>query len=235
MRLVDDFLSEFCAIERYLLELTNSDERKSFSKLLQESKTKNKVVNRYSSELSTFANLRNLLSHERLSGDHVASPSQHVLARIKELKAKIIPQPKLISLCSDNILSFDKKETIQAVLLQMRKKEFSQVPIFSENTLFGVLSSNTISRWLGSDDIDGLFCTSEVTVENVMVHQEFFDNYVVLSRDETYGQAIAKFEEATSNGRALDAILITHSGMPKHKLLGIVTMADIPKIMRELF
>ncbi|AUT87053.1 CBS domain-containing protein [Vibrio parahaemolyticus] len=235
MSLVEDFLSEFCEIEKYLRVLTNSDEHKSFSKMLQESKTKNRVVSRYIGELGTFASLRNLLSHERFSGAHVASPSEQVVERIKELRAKIISQPRLLKLCSVELLTFDKSDTIQKVLLEMRKNDFSQVPILSGGTLFGVLSSNTISRWLGSDAFEGLFCTSEATVEEVMAHQEFSDNYEILPQDQTYGKAVAKFEKATSKGKALDAILITHSGKPEQELLGIVTMADMPKIMSELY
>jgi predicted transcriptional regulator len=235
MDLVEVFLNEFCAIEKYLRILTNSDEHKSFGKILQESKTKNRVVSHYIGELSTFANLRNVLSHERFNGSHVALPSESVVERIQELRAKIISQPKLLSLCSANLLTFDKEDTIQTVLLEMRKHDFSQVPILSEGVLFGVLSSNTISRWLGSDACDGLFCTSEVTVEEVMNHQEFSDNYEVLPQDQTYGKAVAKFEKGTSKGKVLDAILITHSGKPEQKLLGIVTMADMPTIMSVLY
>tara|TARA_R110001592_G_scaffold119014_1_gene321732 strand:- start:2247 stop:2954 length:708 start_codon:yes stop_codon:yes gene_type:complete len=235
MSLVDEFLNEFCEIEKYLRVLTKSNDHKSFSKMLEESKIKNKVINRYLSDLSAFANLRNLLSHERLEGKHIALPAEHVVNRIKELREKITSQPKLFSLYNNAPLVFDKTDTIQTVLLGMRKEDFSQVPIVSHEKLYGVLSSNTISRWLGSDSIDGLFCTSEVTIEEVMAHQEFSDNYVVLAKDETYGKAVAKFEKATVLGKQLDAILVTHSGKPDQKLLGIITMSDMPQIMRELY
>ncbi len=235
VNIVDEFLSEFCEIEKYLRVLTKSEEHKSFSKMLQDSKAKNKVVGRYIGELSAFANLRNLLSHERLRGLHIALPAEHVVKHIKELRIKITSQPKLLSLCATVPLAFDKMDTIQKVLLEMRKNDFSQVPILSEEKLYGVLSSNTISRWLGSDALDGLFCTSEVTIEEVITHQEFSDNYVVLSQDQTYGKAVAKFEKATAQGKALDAILVTHSGKSEQKLLGIVTMADIPRIMSDLY
>lgn len=235
MSLVDKFLNEFCEIEKYLRSLTQNDENKSFHKLLDEAKCKNRVINRYIAELRSFAKLRNLLSHERFGGGHVATPSQQVVDKICELRCKVISQPKLFSLCSDDILSFDQSTSIQQVLLAMRKKDFSQVPISAGNELCGVLSANTISRWLGSDASDGLFCTSEVTIKEVMSHQEYSDNYVVLSKQETYGKAVAKFEKYTAHGKQLDAILVTHTGKPEQKLLGIITMADMPKIMSELY
>jgi len=235
MKLVDDFLNEFCAIEKYIRELTRSNDYKPFNELLNEAKVKNRVIYRYASELASFAKLRNLLSHDRIGGEYVAIPSQHVVDKIHELNIKIISQPKLQALCSKVLLAFDKCTTIQQVLLDMREQDFSQVPITFEGSLYGVLSANTIARWLGSDETDGLFCTSEATIEEVMRHQECVDNYVVLSKDENYGKAVAEFEKATAQGKQLDAILVTHSGRPEQKLLGVITMADIPKIISELY
>ncbi len=129
MNLVEDFLSEFCEIEKYLRVLTNSQEHKPFKKMLEESKTKNRVINRYFSDLSAYSNLRNLLSHERLNGTHIALPAQHIVKHIKELREKITSQPKLFSLCKHSPLVFEKTDTIQTMLLEMKKKDFSQVPI----------------------------------------------------------------------------------------------------------
>lgn len=235
MSLVDKFLNEFCEIEKYLRSLTQSDENKSFHKLLDEAKNKNRVISRYITDLQSFSKLRNLLSHERYSGGHLATPPPQVVENIKELREKIMSQPKLFSLCNDDILSFDQSTSVQQVLLAMRKQDFSQVPISADDKLCGVLSSNTISRWLGSDTSEGLFCTSEVTIKEVMGHQEYSDNYIILSREETLGKAVAKFEKYSVQGKQLDAILVTHTGKPEQKLLGIITMADMPKIMSELY
>ena len=189
MKIVEEFLTEFCAIERYLRELTGHDNETPFSSLLKEAEVKNRVVKRYIAELKSFAYLRNLLSHERYDNTYLANPSESTINGIREIHNKIVSQPKLYSLCRKDVLTFEVSNMIQDVVLAMRKHDFSQVPILNSDEIYGALSTNTIMRWLGSNNSDDIFCTSETTVADVMLHQEYTDNYVILARDDTFGKA----------------------------------------------
>jgi len=60
-------------------------------------------------------------------------------------------------------------------------------------------------------------------------------NYAILARDDTFGKAIAKFDKYASQGKQLDAIFITDSGVKTQKILGIVTLSDIPQIIKTLY
>jgi len=233
--MVEEFLNEFCAIERYLKDLSGQKNDPPFSSVLKDAAKKNKVVNRYLSELKAFAQLRNLLSHERYDNEYLAKPSETIILGIRKIHKKIVAQPLLYSLCRKNILTFEGTNKIQDVVVAMRKYNFSQVPILNQQQIYGVLSANTISRWLGSDQTDDIVCTSETNVNDVMSHQEYTDNYVILSRSDTFGKAIAKFDKYSSQGKQLDAIFITESGLKNQKILGIVTLSDIPKILNDLY
>jgi len=233
--MVGEFLSLFCAIESHLRMLTGHENEIPFSSLLKEAGEKNKVVGRYRSELKSFAQLRNLLSHERYDNTHLANPSESAIKGIREIHNKIVFQPKLDSFCRNRVLTFERSNKIKEVVIAMRKHNFSQVPILYKNEIYGALSTNTIARWLGSNECDDLFDTSDTTVAEVLSHQEYPDNYVVFAKDDTLGKTIAKFDEYVSTGKQLDAIFITNSGVKTQKILGIVTLADIPKIIRSLY
>lgn len=235
LKIVEEFLSEFCAIERHLRELTGRGNEAPFSSLLKEAEEKNRVVKRYLSELKSFAQLRNLLSHERYDDTYLANPSESTIKGIREIHNKIVSQPQLYSLCRKDVLTFEGSNMIQDVVLAMLEHDFSQVPILYNGEIYGALSTNTITRWLGSNKSDDLFCTSETTVTEVMSHQEYADNYVILARDDNFGKAIAKFDKYAFQGKQLDAIFITDSGVKTQKILGIVTLSDIPQIIRALY
>ena len=68
-----------------------------------------------------------------------------------------------------------------------------------------------------------------------MTHLENEDNFVLLPKNEDYGKALAKFDRYSSEGKQLDAILLTESGRRNQSILGIVTLADIPEIINALY
>ena len=65
-------------------------------------------------------------------------------------------------------------------------------------------------------------------------HVEDQDHYCFLSRNASLHAVITKFAEFTTRGKELDAILITDVGKPDQKLLGILTVYDLPGILDTL-
>ncbi len=232
---VDDFLNEFCNLEKYLRGLSKASKSTSFSELVRLTVPKNRVVKQYQSDLKVFAELRNLLSHERYANTHLIAPSEKLIASLKEINKKIANQPKLIHFCKSKPLTFTSSQPIQDAIISMRANDFSQVPIMNHGEIIGVLSSNTISRWLGADSSEDIFSTTDTTISHVMTHLENEDNFVLLPKNEDYGKALAKFDRYSSEGKQLDGILLTESGKRNESILGIVTLADIPEIINALY
>ena len=107
---------------------------------------------------------------------------------------------------------------------------FSQLPVYSGNTLIGVLSSETVARWLAAQLADGQGILEERPVEEVMRHEEGTHSYVVMGRSATVDDALSEFDDQMHAGRVLDAIILTHNGSKKERPVGIVTATDQPKL-----
>ena len=72
---------------------------------------------------------------------------------------------------------------------------FSQVPVYSGNTLMGLLTSETVARWLAAQLADGQGILEERPVEEVMRHEEGTHSYVVMGRSSTIDDALTEFDD----------------------------------------
>ena len=68
----------------------------------------------------------------------------------------------------------------------------------------------------------------------VLKYAEDPENHSHLGRTSTLFDVIDLFEKFAIRGKDLDAILITESGRPEGALLGILTLYDLPQVLRHL-
>jgi predicted transcriptional regulator len=116
----------------------------------------------------------------------------------------------------------------------MRESSFSQLPILKNGSVVALLTSETVVRWLASEISNDVVSLQDTPIQTVLGHVEDEDHYCFIPRNASLHEVIAKFEEFTSRGKDLDAILITDTGKPDQKLLGILTVYDLPGILETL-
>lgn len=118
---------------------------------------------------------------------------------------------------------------------KMHDGVFSQLPVYHGLEYCGLLTAETIARWLATFFCgDGKGIVDEQSVAEVMKHQVDSENVVFLSRTSTVANALSAFDDFLQRGKRLEAILITHNGRPTESLLGIVTIHDIPKLNKAI-
>jgi hypothetical protein len=96
-----------------------------------------------------------------------------------------------------------------------------------------LLTSETIARWVATK-LAEMGILDDETVAEVQRHQEQDSKHILVPRDYSVADAIELFDEHLQKGNNLDAILITNSGLATEQLLGIATVADIPKMLSVL-
>jgi predicted transcriptional regulator len=112
----------------------------------------------------------------------------------------------------------------------MHDGSFSQLPVYSNNTLVGLLTAETVARWLAAELAEGQGILEEKPVHDVMKHEEGTHSHVVMGRNATVDDALFEFDNHMHSGRMLDAIILTHNGNKRERPLGIVTPTDQPKL-----
>jgi predicted transcriptional regulator len=230
------FLAAFNEIEAWMRNELDAKDTQDFAQLVRRMARKNRLVSRCSSELKRFARLRNLITHNYSLDKPLAIPSTYSVERLENL-AQLLPSPPLLlSFAARPVEQCRSTDPLGRCVKKMYAGSFSQLPIFDDGSYLGLLTTETIARWLATFLTgDGKGMVHEQTVAEVMTHEEDREHVAFLRRTATVTQGLATFDHFQSRGKRLDAILITNQGVPTEPLLGIVTIYDIPRLTQASY
>jgi predicted transcriptional regulator len=227
---IEEFLAAYAGIERTLRTRADASKDRSFSAVLREVRSSNRLVAHYYDELRAFHELRNVLVHERLGSQRLAEPVPDVLERIKEIAERLENPTRLEARFLLDVVFCKPRDEVGDVAAAMREGDFSSVPVITDTGIDALLTAETIARWIGAAVEDGIVDLSE-TIEAVLQHTEDTRHLQFISRTATAIEALAIFDQAFENGYTIDAVLVTHSGVRTQKPLGIVTPFDVPQLL----
>jgi CBS domain-containing protein len=125
-----------------------------------------------------------------------------------------------------------RDERIGAAARVMYDGAFSQLPVYDGTRLIGLLTGETIARWLAATHSIGGEVNFSEPVHAVLAHKEPTTTHAILPQSATVFDGLARFEEALHRGESLLALLVTATGLETDDLLGIVTPTDIPRLVR---
>ncbi len=228
------FLESFAKIEQKLRKELQLDTSARFYEMVRELSRKNKIVYEYRDDLRQLGDLRNAIVHERADGMVIAEPNDACIQLIIRIENALFNPPKLLPAFKKEVFQLDVNESVGKALRLMYEHSFSQLPLSKKGVFVGLLTNDTVSRWLGASSQEDIFSLNDTPLAKVISFAENKNNYCFLKKDEMVFTALAKFQDYENNGKILDSILITANGKSTEKLLGIVTISDIPKILRML-
>jgi predicted transcriptional regulator len=231
----ENFLNSFNEIEHYLRKVTNEVKETSFYALIDKASLSNSAVKHFKDDLKEFADLRNAIIHERTDNHVIAEPNDRTVRELNNIALLLLQPPKVSSFFRNKVFKLFSKDPIAKAVEFMYVKSFSQVPIYEDKNFIGLLTSNTIARWLGASVRDDIFSLEETSISMVLKeYTEDKDNCEFLNRTATLFDVLKKFQEYETKGKRLDAILITANGKPDEELLGIITVWDLTSVYREI-
>ncbi len=228
--LTSRFLDSFATIEKHLRRMLDTNRSATFNELLGMAVSRDRSVRRLRDQLKTLGELRNFLVHEYKSEQPLAVPSESTVLRIQIIRDELLSPVKLVDLFRPPVEICSPSDPIGVAAKRMLDGSFSQLPVYSGNTLMGLLTSETVARWLAAQLADGQGILEERPVEEVMKYEEGTHSYVVMGRSATIDDALTEFDDYMHAGKVLDAIILTHNGSKRERPVGIVTATDQPKL-----
>ncbi len=235
MKNSERFLNAFVAIEKYLRSKCGLDQWATFSHLIEVASKTMPEIKRYKEDLREYGELRNAIVHDnRGDGYVIAEPNTTAVESIEKIKDLIKKPPLVFPLFKSSVLSHNINDSIGKALKEMTGKNFSQIPILNNGKFEALLTTDTIARWLGSNVDDDIFSLKETTIGHVLKFTEDPDNFHFVSRNMTLFKVLDFFDNYEQKGKRLDALLITETGNQNDKILGIITLSDLPKLLREI-
>lgn len=230
----DAFLTIFSEIEKWLRSSTGTDKSVPFYQAVDRIAATNPTMRRYRDDLKEFADLRNAIVHERGDGHVIAEPNDRALSDFQRIRNALLNPPKVIPTFQLAVKTRDVCEAVGRAVVDMRAGSFSQLPVLHDGAVVALLTTETVVRWLASEVENDLVSLMDTPISKVLDHVEDEEHYCFLPRNATLHEAVVEFEAFASRGKTLDAILLTDAGRPNQRLLGILTVYDLPVILDAL-
>jgi predicted transcriptional regulator len=229
------FLNAFNSIERHLHKLVKKEKVTSFYSLVDSAGESNAAVRHFKTDLKEYADLRNAIVHERTDEHVIAEPNDEAVAHLERIAFLLLDPPKVLPDFQSQVRTLAITDPIANAVKVMYEQSFSQMPIYDAKTFSGLLTTNTVARWLGDNVQTGIVSLNDTLVAHVFNnYTENKDNFSFLARDSTLFDVMEKFQKYQKGGKRLEAMLITDSGKLSEKLLGIITIWDLPRIQEKL-
>ena len=228
------FLAAFNVVEDWMRHELDANEEQEFGMLLRRLEKNNSEVRLHSPELKRFAKLRNLIAHSHSQVRPLAVPTTSSVERLEAIGKLLLSPTLLLTLAAKPVEHCRPTDRLGNSVQKMHDGIFSQLPIHDGQKCLGLLTAETIARWLASDLAGGLGMVDEKMIADVMKHAEDPENHTFLPRTATVANGLAAFNGFLHRGKRLEAILITNAGKRTEALMGIVTIHDIPKLIQSI-
>lgn len=223
------FLDRFNELEQFLRDATNSKREVPFGGLIGRASTKIASVRRHERDLHEFADLRNAIVHEHPRGHVIADITQEAMDEFASIVDRITAPELVYPLFRREISVYREEDPLCNAVTDLFKSGHSQV-IVRVDKMLTLLSSQGITRWLGSQVNGSAVDLNDATIGEALTHEEE-GGIAFLPR----GAAVDDVRELflsfpTRHHQRLRAVLITENGRPTEAPLGIVTASDLVEL-----
>ncbi len=225
------FLIAFARAEEALEDLLGTGPGNSFRWLVRQASKRDPLVGSVEDDLLELSELRNAIVHDRGGGYVVAEPHEETVARLEKIVDLIVEPPRIEEAMSRPVVSCRPDEPVADAAKRMVDGDFSRLPVYADDgTFVGLLTANAIARWVAVRMAGEANLLREEPVDAVLRHGEGERRYEVVDKRRLVTDVVALFQGAHREGRRLETVLVTPTGEATEKVMGIVTIQDLPKL-----
>jgi predicted transcriptional regulator len=228
--LAERFEVAFNQIHGVLKRMNPHEYNDAFMKLLTETSQKHRYIQNFFYELRQFAKLRNALVHEKLKvRTYIATPSVEVVKLIEKIAGLLIKPPAVMNIASKSVATIDLTTTIEEVIQLMHQSSYNQLPVYENGVFVFLLTEDGLTSWLASSIQNGTIHLNGHTARDIQDYEKEH-NVAFVGRYLDIFELEDMYEEAFQNHKKLEAVIVTETGSPLEKPIGIITTWDLIEI-----
>lgn len=227
------FLDAYAILEDRLNKILKSNTNISdeeyipFSKLIYQCARINRIVSLNQQALREYNELRNAIVHKRGTENEVlAEPSDAVTTDIERIAQLLQMDDSIMNYVSKPVKTVTPNMDLKDVYAQMKQLSTSKIPVYDGTEFKGIVTLEAVCEWAMNGQKEA--CASDY------IEEKKSSRVLFLKKTSSVQNAIHSFENSVQNGTTLLAILVTETGSLNEKPLGIITTADMPKILNAL-
>lgn len=226
------FINAYNRLDKTIRDIYNFKPVLSFSDVIRKSSEMNYIVKKYEDDLIDYGRLRNSIVHRSNDGI-IAEPHDDVVEKIEKIARLITTPPQVMQTVGNrSVFIADGQVSLRRILVEMSKNGYSNVPIYLDKTLVGVLNRKMIIDAIGTalleqQDIEKFMDKAIVDCLSVL---DANNHYEVVSAEATIDNIMYLFQQ----NRRLSTVVITPSGQYDEFPVGIVVTVDLIDIQAIL-
>jgi CBS domain-containing protein len=116
---------------------------------------------------------------------------------------------------------------VSVALEYVRQFDFSQLPVYDFGRYVGILTTNTIARWLAQQIVDGAE-HRDTSIREVMEFREPSDRALLVDRTLTVADAIHQLAYGNPDGGPVNALILTENRLPTDRPIRLIAVYDVP-------
>lgn len=178
----DRFLTAFNRIDHTMRDMIGAKDFIPFYRLVDQAKKKSPLVRKYEDDLRSYADLRNAIVHHRVSPDYViAEPHISIVEKIEHID-EVLARPKLVGqVFRKRVLSFQMADSLQHTLKAIRKRKYTQFPVYDGEVFQGLVTTVGITNWLATSMAGTHFPRRTPILQDILHHEKNEVNYKFIS------------------------------------------------------
>lgn len=225
------FLAAFNEIEGFLRSALDAKKTDSFNLMVSKAEKQHIITTAQANDLKEFASLRNAISHgEYQDYRPIAEPLPETVADIEAIRDQLLNPALAIDVIGhQDVITFAPDEDVHEALDAIRDTGISQFPIYDGKQCIGVLTTNTIARWL-ADELGDDDSITNSSIEHVLGFNERKDKAVFLPRTATATEVIAALTAPQRKQVLPRLAIITEHGHDNQQPLRVITPSNLPAL-----
>lgn len=214
-------------IDAYLRQELHLPPFVPFKELVRKYKEKNEWW-RDDEFIRLIASIRNILVHTKRESGYIVMPTEELVEELRRVEKRLTKPVKVIPHFRRDVVTVRMEDSLSSVLEKVEKHSFSQFPVMKGTKYAGLITENSITRWLAKiwKESGPSVSLDEVVVSDVIQYEEVRQSLMFVGRNSSVDQVLWFF----SKNETLEAVLIEEKTEKQRRLLGIVTRWDVAQL-----
>lgn len=223
------FIAAFNEIEQHLRTSLDKADHVPFGALVTEYESTRDAPKNHVIALRAFASLRNAISHRIYqNGRPIAEPNPATVREIETLRDLLLRPPRALPLLGNQtVCTVALGDPLDVALGHIKAHDFSQLPIYDGSQYVGLLTTNTIARWLAAQFAEFGDLAEHATIREVYRYTEPTDAAVHVNLKATALDIIQRLTAGDNGAVPAAAVIFTKTGHLNQPPLGVAVAEDL--------
>lgn len=231
-----EFLAAFNSIEAFLREQLDAKKSDSFKWMTTEAASRGILSREQADDLKEYAELRNAISHsEYRDFKPIAEPLQETVDDISRLRDSLLRPTLALQVVGQGgkVVTFSPSDRVRDALASIRETGHTQFPIYEGGSCVGLLTANTIARWV-ADELARGDTVGTTTIDSALGLSGRHDQAVFLPRTATAAAAVDALSAPFASGARPRIAIITEHGRADQRPIAVIGPTDIPELTQAI-